>query len=263
MTFRGKGFIMTFLSSLNPLAYRNLVEKPIRNAILFYLAMVLLSFIILGILLLPNLWSFDKYMDKQLSKFDVLKIRPTIATKEPVELKTLGIIIDTKANESAPLKENVLITERQLVRKPLGCMVLEPACLLYPKEKRAIATNFSQMEDVLANKKSFSEFLKPLVIILFPTFLLIFFIIFAIKYFFFVLLLSIIVFIILGSVKKKLSFKNVFNAALYLSPILILPTVINFKFNYNLYYIPLIIYVLAYIIIILFVGEGKAPVERE
>ena len=261
MIHRGKSFALTFLSSLNPLSYYGLVEKPLRNAIFFYLGTVLLAFVILVGLLIPNFWNLDKEVDKQLSKFDVFKLRPIIATKEPVEVRNLGVKIDT--NESAKLTGNILITDKQIIRKPLECMIVEPYCWIIPQEKRVKYTNFSQMEDVLANKKIFTDLLKPLIILALPTIFLIFLLVVSIKYFLLAVILAVMSFAVMRIMMRKISLKHTLNATLYLSPVIILPTVINLKFNWNLHYIPFIVYFVAYVVIIVLIGETKMESDED
>ena len=263
MIHRGKSFALTFLSSLNPLAYYGLVERPLRNAVFFYIGTVLLAFVILVGLLIPNFWNLDKEVDKQLSKFDVLKLRPMIATKEPIELKNLGVTINTQTNESTQLTGNILVTDKQIIRKPIECMIVEPYCWIIPQEKRVKYTNFSQMEDVLANKKIFTELLKPLIILALPTIFIIFLIVVSIKYFLLALLLAVISFAVMRIMMRKISLKHTLNATLYLSPVIILPTVINMKFNLNLHYIPVIVYFVAYVVIIVLIGETKMEPDED
>jgi len=261
MIHRGKSFALTFLSSLNPLSYYGLVEKPLRNAVFFYIGTVLLAFVILVGLLVPNFLNLDKEVDKQLSKFDVFKLRPIIATKEPVEVRNLGVKIDT--NESAKLTGNILITDKQIIRKPLECMIVEPYCWIIPQEKRVKYTNFSQMEDVLANKKIFTELLKPLILLSLPTIFLIFLLVVSIKYFLLAVILAVMSFAVMRIMMRKISLKHTLNATLYLSPVIILPTVINMKFNYDLHYIPLIVYFVAYVVIIVLIGETKMEPDED
>lgn len=249
-----RGFIMSFYYSLNPLSYKQLSTKPIIDAFRYLLLLLFFSFLVMSILFVPLLYNLSSHFSETLSKFSELKLNPSIATTEPVMLIP-GILVDTTGNATEP--NPVLITGERAEWLSLRCFVFKPLCLLQSKEERIKSVELQKANDLIANKEVFSKLMQFFVLFLAPTLLLFFYILFLVKYVFIILLFSFFTFVITRMLLFEINAKAILNTAIYSSTIMIISEVLNLRFNLELFYIPLIAYVIFFITGIYLVGRRQ------
>lgn len=111
-------FLKQLRYSFNPYAQKLLTRKHPARSIGFLVKLLLLSFFITGILMLPTLTEWPSLAAWQLAKFD-LSINADVNADKPVLLPTSHpfLIIDLTTNQRAIDSENILLTRKYLEYK--------------------------------------------------------------------------------------------------------------------------------------------------
>ena len=228
--------------ALHPRNYTGLSSRSIRKGVMYIIALLFASFIIMCIISLPNIISLPGYIENELSRFDKLNITIDAEMNSPVKLtrEDPQIIIDTTGKTTELGDEKVLITDSMLYYRPYGTT----------KEY-----NLSEFKDPTTKSEELSRLLAFGAILLLPTILITSYVMFLIKYAATILIASLLIFLIARIAKKDMGIKRSINTAIYAATPMVLIEVVFIPFNskylvplfqmmgMNFYLITLIIYI--------------------
>ncbi|MBT3408691.1 hypothetical protein HN415_08495 [Candidatus Woesearchaeota archaeon] len=228
-------FSKTLLQSLNPFNYYELSSRPVTKSSRYLFGLIMFSSIILGMLIILNMISFHNSFGDELSKLKSLELNTSL--NEPIEIEKYKFAF---VNERNYTNENLLITNKEIVRKPTFCSLLKPACLI---NRDPVITDYTNLQDHIDD---LGNFLLVVFLLMFPGLLLLYLIYMMLKIILIIGLLSIITHIITRLMKYPLRFSRILLCALYSSSILVLLEPINIM-ALNLYYIHVILFISIFI----------------
>jgi len=238
-------FLKTLIQSFNPESYHDLSNRPLGSAVKYLFGILVVSSLIFAVLITINLVSIHSNLNKELTKLDSLKV--ICELREPIIIDKHDIVI---ANEKNYTDENLLITSREISRKPLLCAILSPTCIF---KNEPIKTNYRNLGK---NPDDLGNFLFIIFILMFPGLLLLYLLYSLIKTLIIIFIMSLIAYSIIKAVKLKMKFRQILLCALYSSTIVLLAEPFNIIL-WNLYYIHIIIFIIIFIISVLLISERK------
>ncbi len=243
-------FLKTVLQSFYPDSYQKLSEKSLRQGMVYFLQIVMLSLAILVVLIIANIASFQLAVNNELAKVDSLNITGSVNLSEPILFEKQGIVI---ANDMNYTDENLLITNSEIIRKPFLCTLLKPACLFTGEPVRKNISDFSSLGQ---DKAQIGSIFKIILLLMAPSLLFIYFVYFFLKTVMIILLLSVIGAIAARVLNYNLPFKKALLIAIFSSTIMVLAEPFNLVM-WNLFYIHVILFLLLFIINISLVSERR------
>ncbi len=238
-------FLKTLLKTFNPEKYHDLSARPMTSSVKYFLGIILISSLILGVLIGINMVSLHATLDNELAKLDTLKV--SCSFSEPIVFGKQNIVI---ANDMNYTGQNILITSSEIQRKPLSCMLLRPLCLFNSKPVTTDYTNLGK------DPKGLGDFLYLALVLMFPGILLGYLLFMMVKSLLIIYMLSIIAYVLIRAFKLKMRFRQILLCALYSSTILLLAEPFNIMLI-NLHYIHVALFILLFTISILLISERK------
>jgi len=157
------------------------------------------------------------------------------------------------ANDMNYTNENLLITNKEIVRKPFLCTLLKPACLFQGEE---IRQDIDELTKLGEDKEQISRIFLIILLLMLPSLLFIYFVYFIVKSAIIVLLLTIIAFMIIKATKHQLTFKKILLIAIFSSTVMILAEPFNLIL-WNLFYIHIIGFLLLFIVNVSLLSEKR------
>jgi hypothetical protein len=248
-------FFKTLFQTFVPDNYHALCEKPFKEAGIYFLHIVLLSFGIIILLLLLNIASLRMAFQKEFDKVENLNVSVDFKLKAPIVFEKQGIVI---ANQKAYDEENLLITDYGIVRRPIACSFFAPACWF---SKDTIKVNSTSYGDLAENKDRFAAMLISIILVALPVLIVAYLLFYAIK-----LLLLIVVATALGFALARLfgfmvSIRKALLVALFSSTIYAVLEPFDLVM-WNLYYVHVVIFLGFYSVAMLIVAGKKHRYEE-
>jgi len=252
-----RGFFMSLYYSLNPLSYKQLSTRPLTLSFKYLFLLLLLSFLATLILFMPILANLQGRVTGTLSKFSEFKVDANIETTGPAMIIP-GIIVDTTGNVTEP--NPVLVTKENVEWVNFKCFAFRPLCLFSKKEEKISSVEFRD-SNILENQEILTKLVPFFVFFMVPAILLFLYIVFLVKYLLLITIFSFLAFIITRMLLFEIEPKAVLNTAIYSSTLMIVPEILNLRFNLELFYIPLAAYIAFFITGIFLIGK-KHDKER-
>ena len=178
-------FVFMFVQSLNPFSYKNLITKRKRDAVKYFIYIVLFSVLVTSIINLPSFFSFPS---------TVQRLNFTSLGEEIVLLREPKIVLDFSGHGRNLTDEALIITETEIIQWKL-------------KPDFSLFSMFSQVKRTIP-----VYFYWILLLFLLPSYLFISYISTFFKYFFVVLLL-----IIIGVLFKIITGRDLKVAKIYMA----------------------------------------------
>lgn len=238
-------YFKDLLYSFNPDKYHELTNRTYWQGTKYFIKTIILSSLILGLILGSQLITFKGSLDTELEKLNSLELKGNLT--KPISIDKYKILF---ANEANYTNQNVLITDKEFIRKPTLCALLKPTCFFVGEP---IKTEYSNLH---AHRKELSRFLFILSILLFPGIMLIFILFFFIKSGIIIILLSSLAYFIIKAMNYQLRYKRVMLAAVFSSTALIIAEPINILL-WNLYYVHVIFSFFLFMVCLLLLCEKK------
>jgi len=247
-----KEFFLLMGKSLSPNTYKDLASGSMKQAIIYFLGVLSLAFIITMLLYVPVLADLSLNLDKGLSKLTKLNISINIETSEPIYFNNIGLAIDTTGKLSNISNEKVLVTNKYIFTKPLKCMLFSPLCLL---SKEKMNTLSLEPKNLMDYKKDMISMANTLIILLIPAIVVSLYLMYMVKYILIILLASILAFLITRIRLYEVKLSKTIKLAAYTVTPMIFIEVINLRFGFNLYFMPLVIFAALLTIGLMLIGE--------
>lgn len=195
-------FFIAVANSFNPLAYRNISQKPIASILGYFL------YFLLVLTLATAAFSLPSAMDAA-SK---LTVKAEVATEMPVEssLPLLGnarVFINTTAGAKAE-EHDIVIAGKELRSKPLPCLVRKEACTILGIKQTATPLEFG------FGGKAKNGHASALLLLL-PGILALSYLLMAVRYMALAIITAILAYAILKATKRGTSLADAMKIAAY------------------------------------------------
>ena len=270
-------FIITFFKSLNPDAYQRLSARKVSQGFSYLFSLLLFSFFIAAIIMIPRLSSVSSSVENALSGFSALSLSADV--KSPVvfdfgiktrfepqfRIDSVSAPVSAVSNSSnstsnltsnstaqtgnktsAPaLDSDIVITSGGVYHRPVPCMLWEGACLLYRSEDKIIKTGGEGFFDALKYKSEYSRMIGTAIILMMPSLLLVLLFIYYVKYAVLMLFMSVLMFFAAIGLKHKIAFRKVLSTSIYAGTAMVFLQVINLPLHFLsgvLSYLPFALY---------------------
>jgi hypothetical protein len=251
LSSRFKHFIKEVALSIYPDAYQKFSQKNISYGIKYYIYLLIFSAALLLFIFLYNAGTYSREFDLEANKFEKFNVAGEINLKEPVYLFNKQIVI---ANNMNYTDEDLLITQKSVIRKPISCIIFKPVCWFSDKY---ISKNIKEYSDLTSYREDFKIFVKVIFIIMLPGIILMYLMYITIKAMALIMLFSFLGLIIIRIFTSlRISLKQLFLLGIYASTIMLISEPFNLLIH-TLYYIPVLIFTFLFIIGINLVGERK------
>jgi hypothetical protein len=243
-------FVKTLFSSLIPGNYTKLSSKPFREAFLYLVKLVLISFGVLLLLVLLNIASLRLAFDKEFAKIEDLNISVSFKLTEPIKFDKQDIVI---ANSRDYRDENLLITNEGIVRKPVLCMFFSPACWFRNQTVSLNATEYSTIAD---DNSKLSTGVLIMILLMLPMLLLAYLIYYALKLAIIILVVTLLGYAGAKAFGYQISLSKSLMVAVYSSTIIAVLEPFNLMML-NLYYAHIIFFLGFFIVALLMSSDRK------
>lgn len=247
-----KEFFLLIRKSVTPNTYKDLASSSMKQTCVYFFGVLSLAFLVTILLYVPVLADLSFSLNKGLSKFTKLELDVSLETSEPVYFKNLGIAIDTTGNLTNVTEEKILVTADHIIMRPTSCILFRPLCLF---SKGKVKTISFESKNLMDYKKDIISIVTSLMILLIPTLIVSFYLMYLIKYGLIVLLASTLAFLITRIRLYEVKLWKTMKLATYTITPMIFLEVINLRFGFNLYFIPLMIFAILFTIGIMLIGE--------
>jgi len=193
--------------------WKDISERPAGKGIGFFTRVLLLAFVVMLLLSIPQLIKLPGTISQQLSKFEKFQTSANVTMSSPIKLPGSNpvFILDTSGAYTELKSERVLITNDKIFWKPLF---------------RTHELSTGELKDLKNNRDQVKTFLAMLAFFLLPSVLFWAFVAVWLKYFLMILLLSIILFILLDLTHWRRTWKEFFVIGCYVSLLPVLVEVI-------------------------------------
>lgn len=247
-----KQFFMLIGKSMTPNTYKELASSSMKQTCIYFFGVLSLAFFVTILLYIPVLADLSFSLNKGLSKLTRFNLDVSLETSEPIFFKSLGIAIDTTGNLTNVTKEKVLVTDKHIMMMPTSCILFRPLCLFSRGKVRTISLESKNLMDY---KNDIISVITNLVILLIPTIIVSFYLMYLVKYGLIVLLASALAFLITRIRLYEVKLLKTIKLATYTITPMIFIEVINLRFGFNLYFVPLVIFAILFTIGIMLIGE--------
>lgn len=255
-----KEFFLLIGKSVTPGTYKDLTSASMKQACLYFMGVVSLAFFITMLLYVPVFADLSYNFNKGLSKFTKLSIDVSLETSEPISLKNLGVAIDTTGNLTNISEENVLITGKHIMMRPVNCMLFRPLCFLSKDRVRTVSLG---SENLMEHRKGLISIATTLVILLIPTIIVSLYLMYLIKYVSIILIASALAFLVTRIRLYEVKLLKTIKLAAYTITPMIFIELINLRFGFNLYFMPLALFAVLFTIGIALIGEKSIKHKGE
>ena len=215
-----KGFIFTFLKTLNPRYYRSLGETAPSSAVRYFLKILGVLFILMFLIALPKILLIKSHLNEAAIHISQLDVNINLETTEPILIpqKNPLIVLDTTGNRTMQ-NEILLITKDLLFFQFAGNDQDFP---------------FGQ-NDLVENRRQMVSMFTGLFLLILPTLFLIYYILYVIKYFLIIIPVAFVTYAFAKPMGNALDFKHMLSLSFYTSTIMIIIEVLTIPFNWNKY----------------------------
>ncbi|MBW2999851.1 DUF1189 domain-containing protein [Candidatus Woesearchaeota archaeon] len=219
-----KNFFKTVGMSFNPVAYDQLSERLLGDTSKYFLAVLLLGFILAFLLAVPKIAGTAHYLNEQFNKFEKLDVNMDYEMKEAVVITDNYplITIDT-TKEPKEFKKGVLVTEDKVYY----------ALLPFTSPK---SFDVEKAHDLVASSGKASNLIYVLLLLMIPSFLVFGYLYFLIKFLLVVIAGFILALVIARIIRYGITVRELINVALYAATPMILIRMITLPFLPHIYY---------------------------
>jgi hypothetical protein len=228
MTNNFKHFIFNLLKSLNPKYYRELAEKDISNAFLYFFILIGIAFLLMSIISVPKLLFLKADLNQAFLDVTSLHINADFQTAKPISLpKDKPVISFDTTNNKTLEKEAILVTDKSMYYNLFG-------------KKTEIPIGSYEMG---TNRQQPSEFIIGILLFILPSIFAFYYIIYALKYSVLIIVLALASYVIAKVTKNKSTLKEAIVLSVYTSTAMILLEILSLPFfitDYILVYSPFV-----------------------
>ncbi len=256
-------FTFIFAKSLNPGDYKLLVTRKKRDTLKYFFLLLFLSILLGFILSTPKIVSVPNKIETFLAKFESFNISKVDvqANEKIVLLEFPKTVIDFTGNQTNITDEIILITKSDIMWKKVS-----PSLFGW----RVFETNTKPIEeysDVISNFGNIKGGTYWLLFILFiPSVFLFIYMFNLLKYVFLIGLVTFIGYFVVKIKRKKTSLFGVWKTAVFSSTIMVfidMAIAPLFKFNFFIGVLPLLLYILMFILAMLVISEKEIEMKRK
>jgi len=238
-------FLKTMLRSMSPHSYHDLTHKTLASGMKYLGNVLIVSAVILAVIVGFNLASFNQALNTELRKLNSLDVMFDLT--EPIVIEKHKINITNRGNYT---DENLLITDKNLIRKPTICILLKPTCIF---AKDPVMTDYSDFQQ---HRKDFGKIVFFILLVMIPGLMMLYILYMLIKVLIILFVISYAAKFIADIFKFRIVFKKIILAAIFSSTIFLLLEPFNLVVV-NLYYIHIGLFVILFSLSVLLVGERK------
>ncbi|NOZ80053.1 MAG: DUF1189 domain-containing protein [DPANN group archaeon] len=233
-----KEFLRNIPRTFNPDTYVEFSRRSFREAISYFISLVLVSFFVMILLFLPKAAFLPSMVSEEFQHFDTLRLVPEINMTAPFTINITGpfLRIDTTTNHTARGDESILITRDKAFFS------------LFFKEHEITLDSY---EDVKGNQEAFFAMFWMFLVLMMPSLLFLLYIFMLVKYLAIILLFSVIAYGSIRLAKRRLGFKRILNIGLYGSTVPLAIEAITRPYLGSFYQIPLIIFIVYFSIAVI------------
>lgn len=242
-----KFFAMIF-NTVSPASYHVLSRHTAKKGWHYFIQIIGFSFVMMILLGIPTMIDLPGKLQHETAKLTELSLTPTVELDEQLSFKNGDIII---ANEKSYNQETFLLTKEKLHTKNLICMISDVGCLFVDHPN---TIDGEKARSFLDNNQNLSKLVFALLLLIIPGILLFMYFFYFVKYLILIHAVAFIAYTITSITHHKITWKSTMLISIYSSTLVILPT-IALGHYIELYYIPLILYLVMFAVAITIVGR--------
>lgn len=228
------GIYRQFLQALKISNYRDYAENKAKTSLNYYASMLFAAFIIMLVLMLPLFFTLPNKIEKKFDSVEEFTFNINFTTSGPIVISRDNPILIINYNSIAPAEKAKVILNNDVIYTGFLFKQLTKDLKVY--------------KDAKTNKSAVSNIIAFALLLMLPTLLLIFFFYLFIKYLVLIAIAALIAVGIAYLMKYRVSYKQMFNTAIYGISLTVLIDLAFFAFGFSFYYvqyIPFIFYMLA------------------
>jgi len=234
-------FIKTLVRSLNPLAYGGLSSQTLKGLVQYFLLLLVISGALAVLISIPRIVSIPSSIDSYLGSFSSLELTVNYTMEKPILIPEKRPLVSINLASNVPDKAFIMLNQTMLTYKWLFF-------------KHSYSTNaFSEPLQYSSEIKGLLIFLGILIL---PLMLVAIFIYLILKFSLMIILLGIITFIVMKIIKNKFTLLKLVKIGIIAATPMIIIDTLNIGWNFNLFFIPQIIFIAVYVMGIGFHEEG-------
>jgi hypothetical protein len=228
------GFYRTFLQTITPSSYEDFAESTTKNTFGYYGSLIFNAFVIMLLLLIPTAIQLPNTIESYFDNVETMNFDIEFKTSAPIAIPQNNPLLLINYNNQTPTQSANIILHNNVL---YGGFALQK-----------FTKDFSVYQDAKANKNPISNILAFFFLLMVPTLLLIFFFYILIRYFLVVIVASLAGQILAPILKRRVTFKKMFNCAVYGVSATVFLDIIFFALGFSFYYIqylPLVIFMVS------------------
>ncbi len=228
-------FLKSFFKSMNPGAYEELAEEPLKKSMKYVPKLVFFGFILMIILSIPYILALPSYINNEFSKFSSFKVTTDINTTKAVILtdKFNFLRVDTTQNATIG-NSKILLTKNSVQNRPLPCLAFNALCIFYPNTIEM--KNTTGYSNILGNKEEYSNLAFFMMLLILPSILLILYLYNLVKFAAIIFIAAGIAFIITRALRYYTTFNKLLKVSIYAITITVMIDLLTRPFSVNLFY---------------------------
>lgn len=233
-----KEFLKNIPRTFHPDTYVEFSRRSFREAISYFISMVLVAFFIMTLLFLPKAAFLPGMVSQEFTHFDKLEVDPIIEMSEPFEIDINGpfLKVDTTQNHTERGEESILITRETAFFSILF---------------KDYEIDLNTYEDVKSNQDAFFTMFWLFIVLMMPSLLFILYIAMLVKYILLILVLSALAFGAIKIAKRKLRFSQILNIGIYSSTVPLTIEAVTRPYLGSFYGVPLIVFLIYFLIAVI------------
>ena len=223
--------------------YEDMSSESLKGCIEYLSIILLISFLLAMLIAIPRLATIPSAVEDGLDSFSKLKISINQTMEKAVMLPKNRpfLILDLTEENQDKVKAPIMINKSEVNYK----------VLFFRKSFKT-----EELGEPLAHKSKIKSFLVIIILMLLPLALVGIFLFNLMKFIILLLIISTIAYILLKMMKNKFAFGKCFKMAIFASTMMVIIETLNIGWQFNLYYIPKILFLVLYIISLGFSHEG-------
>lgn len=228
-----KTFWKDLIKALNIFGYSELAKKSKKEMFGYIMILYTIAFVVALLIAIPAFISFPRMLQSELAKSDVFQIDVDFNSSKSLNFPQSNPFL-TISNEEVSRSAAVSITKKELVLN------------FFPGISKSY--DIDTFKDIKQNRGEISSISIPIIVFLIPSIIFIAYGFNLLKYFLIALVMSLIVKVFMSIFRRKIKYKKLFVTGFYSLTPLILIEMILIPLNIPGFYIPLVLYIIWYIV---------------
>ncbi|MCB9359489.1 DUF1189 family protein [Candidatus Woesearchaeota archaeon] len=229
-----KGFWKSIIESFGVFKYKELSKAEFGESFSYFITFFSIMSVVALLIAIPFLIKMPGMVKTELEKADEFTVNVTVESEQPLYFPSERPLFSIVNNDTES-KGLLSFTKKKLIYN------------FFPGIQPSV--NIESYSNVKENSEDAANLALVLIFLIAPSIIIYTYLFNLVKYILIALILSMITKVVMSAMRKKIKYKKLWSATMYSLTPLILIEMVMLPFNIPLFFIPLILYIIWYILI--------------